>query len=43
MATRSPTANLDTFAPVALIVPAISWPRIIGSRMRTVPNPPWLK
>ena len=31
-----------TPAPSALTVPATSWPRIIGSRSRTVPKPPWL-
>ena len=42
-ATRSPGFARVTSAPTASTMPATSWPRIIGSRRRTVPKPPWLK
>src|SRR5258705_168930 len=40
---RDDFPSTDTDAPSALMVAATSWPRIIGSRTRTVPKPPWLK
>jgi hypothetical protein len=38
--TRVPGATPVTSAPTRVTVPAISWPRIIGSLSRTVPKPP---
>jgi hypothetical protein len=42
-ATRSRGFTLVTAAPTSSTVAATSWPRIIGSRRRTAPKPPWLK
>ncbi len=39
-ATRVPGAGPATPGPTASTVPAISWPRIIGSLSRTLPKPP---
>ncbi len=42
-ATNCPTDRPVTPAPSAVIWPDTSCPKIIGSRRRTAPKPPWLK